>query len=40
MSKALNAVKDGYLAAVNWVDDNPHKTLWLAVGAIVLALLA
>lgn len=39
MSKALNKLKDGYLAAVQWVDDNPQKTLWLAMAALIAALV-
>lgn len=39
MTKAVNAVKDGYLAAVQWVDDNPNKALWIATGALILALV-
>jgi hypothetical protein len=34
MSNVLNAVRDGYLAAVGWVDRHPHLTLWLAAAAL------
>ncbi len=37
MSNALNKIKDGYLAAVDWVELNPNKTLWAAVVVIALA---
>ena len=40
MSNALNKLKDGYLALVNWVElagewiaDNPQKTTWGLVAA-------
>lgn len=39
ISSVINAVKDGYLAAIQWVDDNPQKTLWLALAALILALV-
>lgn len=39
MTKAINAVKDGYLVAVQWVDDHPQKALWIATGALILALV-
>jgi hypothetical protein len=44
MTKALNSIKDGYLAAVGWIDSHPHATLWLRrcrahrrVGAVMTA---
>lgn len=36
MSATFNAVKDGYLSAINWIVAHPHTTLWSSVGAIVL----
>lgn len=35
----MNAVKDGYLNAIDWIVAYPHTTLWSAVGAIVLAII-
>jgi hypothetical protein len=40
MSNALNAMKDGYLAAVGWIDRHPHLTLWLAATALAGVVLA
>ena len=39
ISKAANAVKDGYIRAVDWIEDNPQKTLWFATGALIVALV-
>ena len=39
MSKALNAVKDGYIRAVDWVVFHPHATIWLGTAALVVALV-
>lgn len=38
MSGTVNAIKDGYLKAVQWVADHPHKTLW-GTGAYVVGSL-
>lgn len=35
MSKAITAVKDAYLWLVDWIDQNPQKTLWIAFALIV-----
>lgn len=37
ISAPLNAVKDGYLAAVGWIEAHPHRTFWAAVAALVVA---
>ena len=39
ISGVINKVKDGYLKAIQWVDDNPNKTLWFATAALILALV-
>ncbi len=39
LSAALNKIKDGYLRVVDWVDDNPQKSLWIASGLIIGALV-
>ena len=39
MSKALNAVKDGYLAAIDWAEDHPQSMVWLVVLAVVSRLV-
>lgn len=39
MKDAFEAFKRGYTAAVKWVDDNPQTTLWLALAALVAALV-
>lgn len=44
ISSAINKVKDGYLAAVDWaakcpvewVAKNPHKATWITVGALIV----
>lgn len=44
ISSIINKVKDGYLATVDWVAKcpvgwiakNPHKSTWLAVGALII----
>lgn len=36
---AINAIKDGYLKAINWVVAHPHRTVWSGFGAIVVALV-
>lgn len=38
MSKALNWLKDAYLAVVDWVDDNPQKSLWIGFALIMAGL--
>lgn len=35
LQRALNWVKDAYLAVVDWIDANPQKSLWIAVACIV-----
>jgi hypothetical protein len=37
--KALTAIKDGYFWLVDWVDENPQKSLWLAASVLVAALV-
>lgn len=37
LSRPLNALKDGYLKAVDWIELHPHGTLWLALGALGVA---
>lgn len=39
MSTTINKVKDGYLKAVQWVADHPHKTIWAAVAVIGAAVV-
>ncbi len=39
MQKAIDAVVSGYLAAVNWTETHPHKTIWLGLAVVVLALV-
>lgn len=33
MNNFLAAVIDGYLRAVEWIGENPAKTLWLALAS-------
>lgn len=37
--KALTALKDAYFWLVDWVDENPQKSLWLAAGVLVAVLV-
>jgi hypothetical protein len=37
ISVPLNAAKDGYVKAIDWIAAHPHKTLWAAVGVIAVA---
>lgn len=39
VSGPINAVKYGYMKAASWVEAHPHRTIWLSVAAIVLALV-
>lgn len=39
MTPSVNALWQGYLKAVGWVEDHPHRTFWLALAAIVVALV-
>ncbi len=39
MTASVNALWQGYLMAVGWVADHPHKTFWLAIAAIVAVLV-
>lgn len=39
LSKALTAIKDGYLRVIQWVDDHPHVALWGATAALIVALV-
>lgn len=39
MNTVLNGIKTGYLKAVQWVDDNPQKSLWFATAAIIAVLV-
>jgi len=39
MTKAINWLKDAYLYVVDWVDDNPQKSIWIATAAIIGALV-
>lgn len=39
LSRAVNAVKDGYLYVIEGVVGHPHITVWSGVGLIVLALV-
>jgi hypothetical protein len=34
MHHLFESVKAGYFAAVRWIDNNPHTTLWLAAAAL------
>jgi hypothetical protein len=36
ISSVINKVKDGYIAAINWMGGHLHITFWSAVGAIVV----
>lgn len=40
MSNAINAVKDGYLKAVNWIVAHPHRTFWAGLGWVVFAVVS
>lgn len=35
LSRALNWIKDAYLWLVDWIDDNPQKSLWIATAALI-----
>lgn len=35
----MNMIWQGYLEAVGWVQNHPHRTMWLATAAIVVALV-
>lgn len=35
MSNALNKIKDAYFWLVDWIDQNPQKSLWIAFALIV-----
>ena len=35
--KVINAVKDGYIEAADWVSAHPHWTIWGALAAIGVA---
>lgn len=35
----MDKVKDGYLKAIDWIEDHPHQTLGYAVAAIVVAIV-
>jgi heme/copper-type cytochrome/quinol oxidase subunit 1 len=37
LSRVMNAVKDGYLMAADWVAAHPHMTIW---GGLLLIALA
>lgn len=37
LSRAINAVKDGYLYVINGIAGSPQITFWVGVGLIVLA---
>jgi hypothetical protein len=37
ISAPLNAAKDGYVKAIDWIAAHPHKTLWAAVAVIAVA---
>lgn len=39
MNKVINAVKDRYLWLVDFVDDHPQASLWIAA-SIIVALVA
>ena len=39
ISKASTAVKDGYLAAIDWIEDHPHLTFWAALCLLIVALV-
>lgn len=30
---------DGYLKAIDWIEDHPHRTFWLASAALVAAII-
>lgn len=40
ISPALSGMKDFYVRAINWVDEHPHKAVWIWAGilAAVVAL--
>lgn len=35
----MEKLKAGYGKVVQWVDDHPHATLWLATGVLVAVLV-
>lgn len=37
LSRAINAVKDGYLYVIEGIAGSPQIAFWVAVGLIVLA---
>ncbi len=37
LSHIINAVKDGYVEAADWVSRHPHTTIWAALVAIAIA---
>lgn len=39
MTAILDKVKAGYGAAVAWIDNHPHITLWAATAALAGALV-
>lgn len=39
MTLSLNALWQGYLKAVGWIADHPHRTIWLSLAAIIAALV-
>ena len=39
MSSVINTIKDGYLKAVNWIDDNPNKTLMFGAAYVFVSLV-
>lgn len=34
----MNMMKDGYLKAADWIEANPQKTFWYALGSIIVAI--
>jgi hypothetical protein len=37
ISNVLNKIRDGYVKAVDWVEDHPHLTIWASVAGIAVA---
>lgn len=39
IGNAITKVKDGYLAAADWVAAHPHKTIWASLCLLIAALV-
>lgn len=32
----MDKIKDGYLKAIDWIEDHPHRTFWSSLGVVAL----